>query len=104
MNRLLPFMMALGVMAAAAGVASAHDWRNHFALELTQRVVGVESWDVLNMRSGPGVRYQIVGELEPGAAPITILDCVHPPRWCKVRGPFGQSGWVNMRYIGGTAY
>lgn len=62
----------------------------------TYRVVGVEDWDVLNVRSGPSARYSIVGELPPGACGLDIIQ--DRGRWIKVR--VGDVvGWVNARYV-----
>ncbi len=62
----------------------------------TYRVVGVENWDVLNVRSRPSSRSRIVGELEPGTCGIEILR--DRRGWLKIRSS-GTSGWVNGRYI-----
>lgn len=62
----------------------------------TYRVVGVEEWDVLNVRSRPTARSRIVGELEPGTCGIEILS--DRRGWLKIRSG-GTRGWVNGRYI-----
>ncbi|WP_081910097.1 SH3 domain-containing protein [Thermopetrobacter sp. TC1] len=60
-------------------------------------VVNVPSWDVLNMRAGPGVRHRIVGAIPPDACGVRITwPC--RGRWCKVRWR-GREGFVHMRYI-----
>lgn len=62
----------------------------------TYRVVGVEDWDVLNVRARPSARSSIVGELEPGTCGLEILN--DRRGWLKIR--FGETlGWVNGRYI-----
>jgi SH3-like domain-containing protein len=64
----------------------------------TYRVRNVESWDVLNMRSGPSSSRRIVGEIDPYGSGI---HCLGPckGRWCRVSWR-GIKGWVNMRYLG----
>ena len=62
----------------------------------TYQVVGVEDWDVLNVRSGPSVRYQIVGELPPGTCGLDIV--ADRGGWLKIR--IGNiRGWVSARYV-----
>lgn len=64
-------------------------------------VVGVESDDVLNVRSGPGVEFDIVAELEPLAEGITatgdnrILD---GGVWARVTAD-GVTGWANYAFL-----
>lgn len=61
------------------------------------QVVGVQSWDVLNVRSGPGVGYQITGALAPGEACI-VKTGERRGNWVHIsyRGAYG---WVNRRYL-----
>ncbi|MGI9520901.1 MAG: SH3 domain-containing protein [Hyphomicrobiaceae bacterium] len=52
---------------------------------------------MLNLRSGPSVKYGRVGTIPPGSG------CVHKTkacwrRWCKVEYA-GKSGWANTRYL-----
>ncbi len=42
------------------------------------RVVGVSSWDTLNIRSGPGTKYKIVGEMPPNARGVRNLGEQYP--------------------------
>ena len=63
----------------------------------TYQVVGVASDDVLNIRSGPSVRYPIVGEIPSGSGCV-IRSRICQGRWCRVQY-VGMRGWVNVRYL-----
>ncbi|MCP4419237.1 MAG: SH3 domain-containing protein [Chloroflexi bacterium] len=64
-------------------------------------VVFVETNDVLNVRSGPGVSFGIVGSLPTNANDVQIIgsgQLVSGSTWVPVqRG--GLSGWVNGRFL-----
>ena len=61
------------------------------------KVVNVAKWDVLNIRSGPGVRFQKVGEIPAGSACVSrTKEC--RGRWCRVSYA-DYTGWVNVRYL-----
>lgn len=62
----------------------------------TYQVVGVEDWDVLNVRAGPSTRYPIVGEFPPGTCGLRVLKV--RGRWLKVQLG-GVRGWVSGRYV-----
>ncbi|THD82434.1 SH3 domain-containing protein [Aliigemmobacter aestuarii] len=77
------------------------------------RVTGVSAGDVLNVRSGPGTGYRIVGALANGDR-VRLLRCEAPngARWCLIElpGDMRDQGWVSGRYLtsgkvngGGTA-
>lgn len=59
-------------------------------------VVGVEDWDVLNVRSKPSARSRKVGSLEPGTCGIDVL--AERRGWSKIRSG-GLVGWVNGKYL-----
>ena len=65
----------------------------HRFMELTGEV---RSW--LNIRSGPGLQYGVVGRLYPGeqAAALEIHDSLEPEIWVRV----GVSQWCCMVYQG----
>ena len=73
------------------------------------RVTGVAGDDVLNIRSGPGTGYRVVGALANGDR-VRVLAC-RPQgnsRWCEIRmmTDMRESGWVNARFLdraGGSA-
>jgi hypothetical protein len=64
-------------------------------------VIYVEPNDVLNVRSGPGVAFGIVGSLPPNAVDVQITgsgQLVAGSTWVPMqRG--GLSGWVNSRFL-----
>lgn len=66
------------------------------------RVAGVASNDVLNVRSGPGTGYGIVGALANGDR-VRNLRChtVGSARWCEIEimTDMRERGWVNGRYL-----
>ncbi|MGB7204569.1 MAG: SH3 domain-containing protein [Anderseniella sp.] len=67
----------------------------------TNCVVNVESWDRLNVRSGPGASYNKKFSIGPGQCGVRFTgDC--EGSWCQIRFR-GRSGWVNSRFIGSEA-
>jgi uncharacterized protein YgiM (DUF1202 family) len=66
------------------------------------RVTGVAANDVLNVRSGPGTNYAVVGALANGAQ-VRNLRCQMqgPARWCEIEmmTDMRERGWVNARYL-----
>lgn len=76
------------------------------------RVTGLSANDVLNVRSGPGTNYRIIGALANGDR-VRQLRCQTPARttWCEIemQTDMREHGWVNARYLtgggaqGGTA-
>ncbi|MCA9942373.1 MAG: SH3 domain-containing protein [Anaerolineales bacterium] len=64
-------------------------------------VVFVEPNDVLNVRSGPGVDFSIVGELPPDANDVQITgsgQLVAGSTWVPIQRN-GLAGWVNGRFL-----
>lgn len=51
----------------------------------------------LNVRSGPGIQYPIVGVLGRGAD-VSVLGCIDGLNWCEVATPNG-SGWSYSDYL-----
>jgi len=51
----------------------------------------------LNLRSGPGTRYAVVGTLPDGAR-VGIRGCTAGYGWCRVNYG-GVSGWASSRYL-----
>ncbi len=62
------------------------------------RVRNVESWDRLNIRSGPGTSNGVISSMPPQGVGV---QCVGPCQgnWCRISWQ-GVVGWVNMRYLG----
>lgn len=63
----------------------------------TYKVVNVEGWDVLNVRSGPGTEYQIVYRLAPDEGCV-ILTGKRSGTWVGIEAQ-GVTGWVKSRYL-----
>lgn len=59
-------------------------------------VTGVQSGDVLNVRSGPGASFEKVGEIAPFDISVEILE--QQDGWGRV-GIGEGNGWVSMRYL-----
>ncbi|MGY6708226.1 MAG: hypothetical protein ACXIVF_07850 [Rhizobiaceae bacterium] len=88
-------LMALMLMAASSATAS----------EVTYRVVGVASNDVLNVRDRAGVSgSRIVGVLAPGTSGVVWDGQQHTSPdgglWWRILHPnVPQGGWVNSRFL-----
>lgn len=78
-----------------------------------QKVITETPGTTLNLRSGPGVNYHIIGALSHQSE-LFILDhhlnglrtqdiAGHPGYWWKVRTTGGTEGWVASYYLSGTA-
>jgi uncharacterized protein len=69
------------------------------------RVTGVASNDVLNVRSGPGPNYRVVGALGNGDR-VRRLNCQNQgsSRWCQIEmmTDMRERGWVNVRFLSGS--
>lgn len=85
---------AVGLGAALFAPLAAADARASEGL----CVVNVASWDVLNVRSGPGTRFSALDGLAPGRCGITVRGSCQG-NWCPIAYKYG-SGWVNTRYLG----
>jgi len=55
------------------------------------------AWTDLNMRSGPGPMYSIVGVI-PANAAVTVQGCLTDATWCTVTHE-GVSGWAAGNYM-----
>jgi len=60
-------------------------------------VVNVVLGDVLNVRKGPSVDFEVVGGLPPGSRGVTVTGACQL-RWCPVQHPSAR-GWVNTTYL-----
>jgi uncharacterized protein YraI len=52
----------------------------------------------LNVRSGPGFQYQVVGQVQANV-PAQITGCVSDYSWCAVALPGGVTGWASAPYL-----
>lgn len=68
------------------------------------RVTGLSANDLLNVRSGPGTNYRIIGALANGDR-VRQLRCETPGRttWCEIEmmTDMRERGWVSARYLTG---
>jgi hypothetical protein len=60
-------------------------------------VVNVAPGDVLNVRTGPSVDFEVIGGLPPGSRGVTVTGACQS-RWCPVEHPSAR-GWVNSTYL-----
>jgi uncharacterized protein YgiM (DUF1202 family) len=59
--------------------------------------VNVSRDDVLNVRAGPGTRFQTLGALAAGNCDVELSDTCEG-NWCQIQAA-SLSGWVNTRYL-----
>jgi hypothetical protein len=65
-------------------------------------VTGVPADDVLNVRAGPGVSYDITATLPPRTFELEStgrIARVDGQLWREIKVPGGTAGWVNARYL-----
>lgn len=84
------FMFSIGVVIGAQQASAC-------ACCGTYRVVNVEHWDVLNVRSGPGVQFNIVASLKPDDSCISQTG-ERAGNWVRIDA-HNASGWVNAYYL-----
>jgi uncharacterized protein YraI len=51
----------------------------------------------LNIRSGPGPQYSVIGAI-PGGGHATIIGCIQGSLWCQVSYD-GRQGWAYAQYL-----
>ncbi|MDM7255208.1 MAG: DUF1236 domain-containing protein [Paracoccus sp. (in: a-proteobacteria)] len=51
----------------------------------------------LNMRSGPGVQYEVSGVI-PGGEDVTVIGCIESANWCQVKHKDAE-GWAYGDYL-----
>lgn len=62
-------------------------------------VVGVAADDTLNVRTGPGAGFDVIGEFAPDASGIEVTQIDWESGWGRVN--FQETaGWVSMAYLG----
>lgn len=64
----------------------------------TDEPIGVVAVYRLNMRSGPGFSYPVVGQVSNGQQ-VQLLGRTRAGDWLKVDLPGGYGGWVSARYV-----
>lgn len=85
-------IIAIVALGALAGPATAE------GLPALYNVRGVAADDQLNIRTGPGTRYDIIGGLEPDARSIEVTARSDTGRWGRINAS-ERAGWVSMRYL-----
>ena len=63
----------------------------------TFKVANVANWDVLNVRSGPGVQFDIIDTLAPDEGCV-VKTGERRGNWVRIKAK-GMTGWVNRRYL-----
>lgn len=71
--------------------------------EPTGRLNAVVSTPILNIRTGPGANFSVVGRLGRGAA-INLTGRNADSSWLQMNIPGGISGWVSSRYVNSSVY
>ncbi len=61
-------------------------------------VTAVSPTGHLNVRSGPGFQYPVVGQIQANV-PAQITGCVSDYSWCAVTLPSGATGWASAPYL-----
>ena len=88
---LLPIALVFGIMIAPSASQAC-------ACCGTWKVKNVASWDNLNIRSGPGPGYNVVGAIPSESACVIKTDQCQGG-WCKIS--YAEfNGWVNTKYLG----
>ncbi len=68
----------------------------------TSRYNAVTTASYLNIRSGPGANFDVIGRLSYGA-PFDLLGRNADNSWAQIGVPGGVVGWVSTRYISASA-
>lgn len=92
-SKIVATAMAVTVLGASGVVLSAGAWAN--------QAMTATTW--VNVRSGPGTSYKVVGTLNPAQA---VTSSTSQGGWYKITAPSGLTGWVYQTYLrasGGSA-
>ncbi|GIV85486.1 MAG: hypothetical protein KatS3mg052_2493 [Candidatus Roseilinea sp.] len=57
-----------------------------------------QATELLNIRSGPGTRFRIIGQLDPGEQ-VELLTRNTEASWLRIRSASGVVGWVSRDYV-----
>jgi uncharacterized protein YraI len=68
-----------------------------FMGQAASATVGATATTDLNMRSGPGTGYPVVGVIA-AHAPVSITSCAAGSMWCMVEAS-GMQGWAYSAYL-----
>lgn len=101
--------VSLALAVPAAGVAAASTTPDQVStsaytqvVPATYQVTGVRADDVLNVRSGPGVRNRVIARLAPNAKDIDSTGRtakVGQRVWREIKVSGGTTGWASGRYL-----
>ncbi len=69
----------------------------------TSRYNAVTTASFLNIRSGPGANFDVIGRVAYGAS-FNLLGRNADNSWAQISIPGGVTGWVSTRYISASAY
>ena len=89
------------VILASTLALSCGTMQASFANTQDYQVINVATWDALNLRSGAGTGFDIVGSIPANTNGITITNDesdIGGSIWVKIIWN-GQTGWVNKRYL-----
>jgi hypothetical protein len=89
--------MSASVLGSQAGGLPRARLQSAAAPQPAFMVVNVAHGDVLNVRKGPSVHFEVVGGLPPDSRGVTVTGACQS-RWCPVEHPLA-SGWVNTTYL-----
>lgn len=81
--------LGIGLLAALLSPMAAAQVSYH-------QITGVETGDVLNIRSAPSPGADIIGGLKPGEAPVEVLQM--QDGWAEIVAG-GQPGWISTTYL-----
>lgn len=85
-------LAALLTLLAAPALATTDAW------PALHDIVGVEAGDVLNIRSGPGTEFEIIGTIPHDAEGIEVIEPSEDFSWARIVTGEGM-GWVSLSYI-----
>jgi len=64
------------------------------------KVIKHKIGDSLNVRTGPGTKFEKIGKLKYNAKGIKVLECTKIGSiWCRVNHYSTKTGWVSAKYI-----
>ncbi|MDP2921686.1 MAG: SH3 domain-containing protein [Candidatus Omnitrophota bacterium] len=79
--------------------ASLYISRDYVALTSDEKGIGIVTGTSVNLRSGPGTRYPILGEI---SKPAKVYILSENNGWYKIEPPYGTAGWINSNQIAVT--